>query len=290
MDRIFGITFKRSLCALFLSLCFIQAHEPAQARPVEASIAPSPVTALIGVTKEEVSCVIGGGSNKMLVDGKTAAASLSHKQAFSLMSLGGPVQNVFTVGLPKPLSGGEECSDQFEQELTFIPGTLTNDMVALTGSKAQSTRFLPKTLQIRPADYKPAVEIVDAYLRGEGLKDPVVKIKQAIEVDLDGDGSLELVINAVNSERGDTKKGEYAAILVKSKTADTIALSANISLEDADSPSVLWENIIVSIVDMDLDGLFEIVLYGWFLEGDGWEVYEFDGSVRKPALICGCGG
>lgn len=249
--------------------------------------------AVIGVSREGNSCVIGGGHNKKLLDGKAIVKFLKHKQAFSLSTLLGPKEQVWTVGRPKPLGGEKECEGQFGQELTFIPDSLKADMIAIRGRSDVVMSLLPKSLKLKDPRDGAYVKIVRDFLIRKGLAKPEIKIKQVIEVDLNGDGKMDVLINAARAEHGDTKQGEYAVVLAVIGSGDkqqVISLNTGITAKSAPGPSTLWENNIVSILNLDGDGHLEIILYGWFFFGDGWEVFTIKDNKAKRRLVCGCGG
>ena len=260
--------------------------------PAFAQDTPDPL-AVIGVSREGNSCVIGGGNKKELLDGKAIIKFLKHKQAFSLSTLTGLQENVWTVGRPKPLGGEEDCKGQFSQELTFIPGSLKADMVAIKGERDVVISLLPKTLKLKDPTDKAYVKIVRDFLIKKGLKKPEVKIKQVVALDLNGDGTTDLLINAAKAGHGETKRGEYALVLAVVGEGDKqqlIALNAEVTAKTEPGPSALWENNIVSILDLNGDGHLEVILYGWFFFGDGWEVFTIKNNLAKRSLVCGCGG
>jgi len=260
--------------------------------PAFAQDTPDPLV-IIGVSREGNSCVIGAGQKKELLDGKAIIKFLKHKQAFSLSTLTGLQENVWTVGRPKPLGGEEDCKGQFSQELTFIPGSLKADMVAIKGERDTIKSFFPKTLKLKDPTDKAYDKIVREFLIKKGLKKPEVKIKQVVEADLNGDGTTDLLINAAKAEHGETQRGEYAlvlAVVTEGDTQQVIELNAEVTAKTEPGPSALWENNVVSILDLDGDGRLEIILYGWFLFGDGWEVFTIKNNVAKRSLVCGCGG
>lgn len=249
--------------------------------------------AVIGVSREGNSCVIGGGHDKRLLDGQAIVKFIKHKQAFSLSTLLGPKEQVWTVGRPKPLGGEEDCKGQFGQELTFIPDSLKADMIAIRGRSDVVMSLLPKSLKLKDPKDQAYIKIVRDFLISKGLAKPEIKIKQVVEVDLNGDGKMDVLINAARAEHGKVTQGEYALVLAVIGSGDTqqvISLNAGITAKDAPGPSTLWENNIVSVLDLDGDGNLEIILYGWFFFGDGWEVFTIKDNKAKRRLVCGCGG
>lgn len=134
--------------------------------------------------------------------------------------------------------------------------------------------------------------MVEKFLTDEGLTNPTVKIKQLIATDLDGDGRQEVIINGLNTARGDTKRGEYSVVLLQRETAnkfEIVELAKSISLKDENVPSLLVEHTVVSVLDLDNDGNAELIMYGAFTFGEGWEVLKIKGKKTEQVLFCGCG-
>lgn len=291
---------------------------PADTAPADnapADNAPKSATdnapfAVIGVTREGNSCLIGGGNKGAIVDGETIAALLGPRRQFSLTTLKGAGEQVWSLGKPRPLGDDDDCKSQYEQALTLSPDGLKSDMVALSGTSASVTAGLPKSLKVLTVTEQHKT-IIKELLAEKGLETVPVVIKQALEADLDGDGKAETILNAVNAQHGKTVRGEYAVLLVvksaeKDKDANKdrqkdkpaknsaarqiIEIASEFSLKSTDQPSEIWESTIVGIFDFNNDGKLEIVLYGWFFFGDGWEVFGLENNTAKRLLVCGCGG
>jgi len=136
-------------------------------------------------------------------------------------------------------------------------------------------------------------QILATFLKSQNLGDAPLKIHQLIQTDLDGDGSPEIIINAINTARKMDRKGEYSIVLVErevngERVVETV--QNEITLEDSDLPVVLWENTIAAIADIDADGKMEIIMYGRYFHGQGWDLVNNKNRGAERPVICGCGG
>jgi hypothetical protein len=247
----------------------------------------------IAITPEGLTCVLGGNLNGELVDATIVTPLMTHKQEYALVTLKGVKDNALSIGRPREddIDGG--CEGRFDQELSIGPAQTGDYMVAVLGTRDEVQPLLPRDIEILPSDAAEPSAILRDYLREGGIADPRLAITQTIRADLDGDGDKDLLINAANTARDTTRKGEYSVVLVRKKTRtglQTVEISADIMTEDIDEPSPLWENTVAGIVDIDGDGVMEIVLYGAHAFGDGWQVVRVRDGEVEPILFCGCGG
>ena len=247
----------------------------------------------IAVTPEGITCVLGGNLNGELVDATVVTPLMTHKQDYALVTLAGIKDVALSIGRPKEDDVDGGCEGRFNQELSIGPAQTGDYMVAVLGSKDEVLALLPGDIEILPTDSPEPAAILRDYLKDGGIADPKLVVTQIIRADLDGDGDKDLLINAASTLRDTTRKDEYSVVLVRKKTragVQTLEISADIMTEDIDEPSPLWENTVAGIVDIDGDGVMEIVLYGAYAFGDGWQVVRVRDGEVEPALFCGCGG
>ena len=248
----------------------------------------------IAVTPEGLTCVLGGGLDGKLVDSKTITPLMTHKQEYALTTLKGISDMAVSIGRPQESIEGEgDCEGMFQQELTMGPKQLGDYVVAVLGDRKEVSGISPPKIENLPTADEEFRKIVAEYLRETGLEEPKVVIKQVLRSDLDGDGDVELLINAINTEREAMRKGEYSVVLLHKKIdgeTQTFEIASEITTEDSDELSALWENTIAGLIDLDGDGEMEIVLYGAFYLGDGWQVINLQDGQVAETLTCGCGG
>jgi hypothetical protein len=149
----------------------------------------------------------------------------------------------------------------------------------------------------RHAGYR---QIVARWLKARGIKNPQVGTMRIWHVDLDGNGTSEVLINAVrqNAKGGSPQHiaassaaGDYSVVLlrhVSGKTVKTVPVASEIypAAKTFNAPSV---SDMMSILDLNGDGRMEIVLRDRYYEGDSVGVYEWKGGKAHEVLIAGCG-
>ena len=155
---------------------------------------------------------------------------------------------------------------------------------------------VPKILEPKGQIYE---RITREFLESKGISNPVIKNKQIIRVDLEGDGVDEVILSGrhVKSEDADVgktfKKGSYSFILVR-KIIDGEVKSIPIGVEvyTADIQIEQWtprEREVTAILDLDGDGVLEIVVHTTGYEGYGTTAYKIKDGAAKDVLNVGCG-
>ncbi len=249
-------------------------------------------SALIGVTPEGQTCFIGGSLRGIIAEPDAIVQSLKHKDPYTLVRLNKTRGEVWAVGSPERIDDGGDCESSYLQDLTFTNDQLGLFQIALKGKPDDVRAKLPANFIRLPTKDEDYQKLLERYLTDKGLVNPKIAIKQVLAADIDGDGRQETFINAMNSERGDEKGGEYSIILMRRETAgkeELIEVRSSISLKDEKTPSLLVEHTIVAIMDVDGDGNAELVVYGAFAFGEGWEVLKIKGNSAEQVLVCGCG-
>ncbi len=249
-------------------------------------------TALIGVTPEGQTCFIGGSLRGIIAEPDAIVQNLKHKDPYTLVRLNKTRGEVWAVGSPERIEDGGDCEASYLQDLTFTNDQLGLFQIALKGKPDEVRAKLPANFVRLPTKDEDYQKLLERHLTDKGLVNPKIAIKQLLAADIDGDGRQETFINAMNSERGDEKRGEYSIVLMRRETAgkeELIELRSSISMKDQKSPSLLVEHTIVTVMDVDGDGNAELVMYGAFAFGEGWEVLKIKGKSAEQVLACGCG-
>ncbi len=248
----------------------------------------------IAIDPEGQTCLLGGGVNGAALSTDLLSKLLKPKQNFQLYSLRGRQSPIlWPIGPPKKIEE-KTCSPHFRQPLSLTAAEIGVAQIAIFDSDGNSRiAVLPKTLTILNRKNEKYSRVLASFLERQKIKDVPLKISQLIQTDLDGDGKLEVIINAINTERGLDRKGEYSIVLIvreddgKTKI-DTV--QNEITIEDSNMPAVLWENTIAAIADIDGDGKMEIIMYGQFYHGQGWDLVNSNNMLKERSVICGCGG
>jgi hypothetical protein len=248
----------------------------------------------IAIDPEGQSCVLGGGVNGTLQSAGLISKLLKPQQDFRLYNLRGRQSTVlWPIGPPKKIENNT-CNPHFRQQLSLMVSEIGEAQVAIFDSDGNKlVAVLPKVLEIMNTDNEKYSKVLATFLNGQKLGDAPVKIKQLIRTDLEGDGNYEVIINAINTERGQDRKGEYSIVLIVRDVGGKQVIEAiqnEITLEDSDLPAALWENTIAAIADVNGDGKMEIMMFGQFYHGQGWDLITDKNFSAERPIICGCGG
>lgn len=188
-------------------------------------------------------------------------------------------------------------SPHYEEEgceyyaVDFADGLVPNDTLLAVSSHHDG---MPRRPKLQTGGLKPYEELVANYLKKNGISaEP--DIQQLVRVDLDGDGSEEVVIVAgnANSSLPYFAENTYSLVLFR-RLVDgrvlTEVLHEHYYHEDiegmADSPSGYKT---VFAVDLNGDGSLELILRGSYYEGFWYEIYEFTSKGLKKVLSAGLG-
>lgn len=246
-------------------------------------------TKIVPIVEMKVKGLLGGVLNGKFVDAKTTAAKLKGNENYTLFGIEGVNEGEFTVG--KPSAGEDICTDFYSIEPSeeAVAGVALGD-----GFKWNPMPRVVKTIDLNDAGYK---KIVADVLRTKRIMKTTIKLMQAVRVDLDGDGSEEVLIAATKYASGDVSAsaqvGDYSFILLRKIVAgrvqNTVIAGDFITKKvDFGAPS---EYEISAIADLNGDGKMEIILHSAYYEGSSSGVYEIKGNkaVEVAALSVGCG-
>lgn len=251
------------------------------------------VNAVMGVTPEGDTCFIGGSAEGVFVEPAELMETLRSGSIFTLVDLAGADREVAAVGPPSMTMPGGDCEAHYTVQLALEAGAPGRFVAAFLGGRSNIATRLPSRMEIHEKDATVRAALAE-HLQESGLEDPVIAVKQVIVVDLDRDGGRSIIINAVRDGGGEQRRGDYSVMLLHEPAgvegSRTIPIYSDIVLEDEDYVSTVLDNTIVAIADISGDGLYELIVYGSFAFGDGWEVIRIDGDEVEGVLGCGCGG
>ena len=145
---------------------------------------------------------------------------------------------------------------------------------------------IPKRVSVQNPVYMAAVI---AFLKKQGVRRPVAKITQAFQIDLDNDGTDEVLITATRIKSGfgvGWRAGEYSFSMLRKVTKSGVKdylVDGNIYKSTQDNSGAPNRYEISSIADLNGDGKMEIVLYSEYYEGSASGAFEIRNG--KPELI-----
>lgn len=216
-------------------------------------------------------------------------ATLAGTTEFVLVGLKGVEEGGVGVGTKEPQST-DIC-----QDLVAVKMDLESDTGIAIGSDAK-WNFVPRIpgeIRVGSTSYK---SIVAGYLKSKGILKPVVNIKQAYRIDLEGDGTDEVLITATRYKDGlssHASVGDYSVILLRKivgKKVVTYELAGEYVKKKVEFGAPM-EFEISAIADLNGDGKMEIVTYGAYYEGEAAGAYELINGkpVEIKEFSIGCG-
>lgn len=237
-----------------------------------------------------VGGVIGGVQNGRWVSPDQAAKLMKQQTEFVLVGDSGVEEGGVTLGKLIEPTANEPCDDFYvvETELEMERGIGIG-----SNAKWKLVPRTPKTISADNAVYK---TIVANFLKSKRIRNPRVKITQAMSVDLDGDGTREVLIAATYYKQANFPRaavGDYSLVLLrtargKAVTNHLLGGEFYLKSEEFSAPNT-YE--ISAVVDLNGDGRMEVVLNSFYYEGNSAFVYEMKNGrpVEVKELGAGCG-
>ena len=167
---------------------------------------------------------------------------------------------------------------------------LSGPAVGVTGS----WDVTPRLVQEIPADTPTYVDELTNWLVGKGFPEPVVEISQILRVDLEGDGTEEVLISAshfVEPTGHSVSFGDYSLIIMRKvvgDTVETIPILADYYYQDNEIQFPLTYALTFP-ADLDDDGVLEVLVGVERWEGSGMIIFEIEGTTARPIFEALCG-
>lgn len=165
-------------------------------------------------------------------------------------------------------------------------------MIAVSNASPDDQPRRPQMQSLSQETYQ---RVAAGLLRSKGLNIQRAKLTQLMRIDLNGDG-IEEVLMAARSrpEYGRTpqeKKGDYSLLAIRYLDRGVVRariLDYNISSRSLTFSAPGYHEV-MACVDIDGDGPMEIVGANGYYEGNGFEVWKFDGKTTKSVMFAGWG-
>lgn len=244
----------------------------------------APIRAVVDVPS---GYLLGGSDGKKWFNAKTTAAQLKDRETYRLLET---KRQTRTGNGSKARSGEAPCPDTF-----FVDIKPQKAQIAVGGNWNTQPRA-PQTLSNNSPVYR---NIVAGILRKHNIK-PNAKITQILRVDLEGDGTQEVLISATvhkgnegfpDSVSSRSLKNEYSILFLRKIVGGKVVtqmLDEEYFVKDMNfnAPDIFT---IAGVWDLNGDGKMEIVTRGRYYEGDGTTVYEMRRNRAVKVLEAACG-
>jgi hypothetical protein len=237
----------------------------------------------------ETGCLLGGVAGGKWLEAEAVAPLIKGGEDYRLYTLKGAAGAV--VGA-KVDPTGDPCHRS--SNIAFEPQA--KEGFAVDGRLNAMPR-VPAMLNANDPAYR---QVVAGLLRSHGIRRPLVNITQLLRIDLDGDGTEEVLISATHLAEGigsadkqmavHAKPGDYSVVflrkMVKGRVRNII-LSEDYHLRNNDSTPFQFR--IAAVLDVNGDGKMEIIVHGDYYEGGGSTLYRLIGNKVKDVFGCSCG-
>ncbi len=179
-----------------------------------------------------------------------------------------------------PLSGGILKEDKYVEDFSVVNlYDKENKKIDYDIAIKADWDLFPRKYINQSTKQKTYDTLVKNILEEAGLVRPVSSLKQVIRVDLDGDGTEEVLIsadNTVNDQYNQVKKGDNSIVIFRKIVDGTVidnVVEEDIRLKDEDSIYRLLFRI-ETVADLDGDGIMEVIIRHWYYEGESWGIYK----------------
>ncbi|MEP7214320.1 MAG: hypothetical protein ABI791_14675 [Acidobacteriota bacterium] len=247
-----------------------------------------PAQTVVPIVEMKFRGLMGGVQNGKWVPAGKIGPRMKKQAEFVLVGANGVEEGGVTYG--KKGETEDVCQDffRFEFDLKMDAGVAIG-----TAAKWNLAPRLPRKIDASNATYK---TVVSDFLKKHGIVRPIVKIKQALRVDLEGDGVDEVLLAATYYKNGlssSAAAGDYSFVLLRKaagKKVNDYLLKGDFVTKKVDFGAPT-QNEISAIADLNGDGKMEIVLFGFYYEGDFASAFEMRNGrpVEIKEFAIGCG-
>ncbi len=279
--------------ALVSGLDAALAQRRTSARRQGAAAAPVQTKVLRMAVDARDSQLLGSFDGRAWADAVKTMPLVKEGETFRLYTLTGPA-GTGTIG--KPVPPEYPCDDMVEVAVSPLPEG-EGDVFAVNGDWDAQPRP-PKVQDTNQEEYR---NVVAGYLRGAGIRNPKISILQLLRVDLDGDGTEEVLISANSKDdplgNQFMNRGDFSVLLLRQVVrgrVQTIPIVSEVELKTHADPIMTgqWHHkeTVAAILDLNGDGVMEVITNFRSVRDGGKSVYEVKGRKPKPALGWYCSG
>lgn len=189
---------------------------------------------------------------------------------------------------PKSNKGEPICAD------TYSLDDFRADDVALAASTNANWNLVPRPIQNLDIKNETYLKIVRDFVRSKGIAAPKISEVSFSKVDLEGDGTDEVVIAATYYKNGLTASaavGDYSFVMLRkvvNGAAQNILVTGDFHKKAIEFGAPGHFNV-TTLADLNGDGKMEIVTHGRYYEGAWTDVYEVNNAKLTEVLDCACG-
>jgi hypothetical protein len=257
--------------------------------PIEEPAAPVYPIAYSWGWDTQTACLLGSAPDGAWRDADATAPLLRGGETYQLYGPTGALSSA-TGEAPLPAEAGP-CEGTYW--ITFPDVAPEQPSVALDAA----AEALPREAQAQDTTQEVYRQAAAEVLRQQGISEPEVNIVQLFRVDLEGDGTEEVLLSATRyaePEFPSVNSGDYSLVLLR-QVAGEQGDQVETTLIEAQSYPRAEQFVgpdtfrIAGILDLNGDGVLEVVIESRYYEGGGVVVYQLENGQLRPTLSCGCG-
>lgn len=272
---------------------------PGLALALAISTATAPAVADSGdvhpIVDVDSGFLLGGAAGGKWLEPETTVKEMKGGEMYRTWDLHRELQNM--QGTAPEIEGAGECPETLFVELS--PPRDAKDSYAAIGAIAVGGDWnaMPRQAKVLSPGQLVYRDAAAAWLKEQGLENPVVELGQVIRIDLEGDGVDEVLMSANHhaprqeNDNFGVKAGDYSFVLLRRLNGgkvETLSLASVIHAAPRPEDINYWHRI-AAILDLNGDGVMEVVVKNGYYEGKG--AGAFDIQSGKPILVLntGCG-
>jgi Putative peptidoglycan binding domain len=252
------------------------------------SPAANPGSTVAPVVASDTGWLLGGAYARKWLDGPTTATLLRGGERYRLVG---------STGLLGTTSGDQPTSLGLPCELAFRVNLAPPPTISQTLALGGSWNPWPRAPIEENPDTQAYRQLVADLLRANGIAAPDVRLTRVLRIDLEGDGTEELLIAATRlAGEGDfpsssVAAGDYSLAVVRTTIdgAERIIDLATEYYPKAQEFAAPNKHTLVAAADLNGDGRMEIVVDSAYYEGEAIFAYSVDGDRTEAVLQAGCG-
>jgi len=190
----------------------------------------------------------------------------------------------------KPESAEEPCPDVFKVPLKQRG---SEAVIAIGGNWNALPRSPVFASTTQPAYLAAARE----FLQSKGIKDPKLKLTQIVRIDLEGDGTEEVLLSATNyfskdeTVPSEAPAGSYSFVLLRREVKGAVktSLVSGEFYPKAKTFNAPSSYKVLAVLDCDGDGAMEVIVEAGYYEGGWTTVYRCSPQkiVEVASVSCG---
>ena len=229
--------------------------------------------------------LLGGSKDGKWLTAETVAPALEKKTKMVFVTLKGVKQGDAVLN-----NTGVENGACPENKLMRLEPKIESGFAVGANVDWNLVPRVPKLIVVTNKTYR---KIAADFLRTKGIARTNIRLSQIVEVDLEGDGSAEVLITGNFYKRGNMEAqtiGDYSFTLVRKtvneKTKNVLIEGEFITKSDYYDPPNTRE--ILAVADLNGDGRMEVVLNTHYYEGSWKQVFEMQNGTPVKVLEISC--